>query len=386
MPTTRDYYEILGLSRDASPDDIKRSYRRLAMKHHPDRNGGDPEAETKFKEAAEAYEVLSDERRRKIYDQYGHEGLRGSGGPGVHDFGRMNADDIFSMFEEIFGGFGGMRGGRSRGQRRGVPRGYDLETEVAIDLKDVLHGTETEVEFTRLDVCQTCSGSGAAPGSKPVDCSTCAGRGQVVQQGLGGMFRIQTACPHCGGRGSRIEDPCGDCRGKGRVPKERSISLKVPAGIHDGQRMGLRGEGEPPPQAVSPDGSGIRGDLHVIVRVRKHELFERHGDDLVLEMPISFTQASLGATIVVPTLEGSTTLDVPKATQHGAALTVKGEGLPNRRAGRRGDLHMLVKIEIPRKLNEKQQRLLREFAETEDVSVMPESQGFFKKIREVLGG
>ncbi len=386
MPTTRDYYEILGLSRDATEDDIKRSYRRLAMKYHPDRNGGDPEAESRFKAAAEAYEVLSDERRRKIYDQYGHEGLRGSGGPGVHDFGRMNAEDIFSMFDEIFGGFGGMRGGRSRAQRRGVPRGYDLETEIVIDLPDVLNGTETDVQFTRLDVCETCSGGGAAPGSEPAECSTCAGRGQVIQQGLGGMFRIQTACPRCGGRGTRIETPCPDCKGKGRVPKQRSISLKIPPGIHDGQRLGIRGEGEPPPQVVSPDGSGIRGDLHVIVRVREHELFERHGDELVLEMPISFTQAALGATIVVPTLEGSTTVDVPKAAQHGTALTVKGEGLPNRRAGRRGDLHVVVKIEIPRRLNEKQQRLLREFAETEDVSVMPESQGFFKKIREILGG
>jgi len=385
MPTTRDYYEVLGVERDASAEDIKRAYRRLAMKYHPDRNSGDAESEAKFKEASEAYEVLADPERRKVYDQFGHEGLRG--GPATHDFSRMNAEDIFSMFEEIFGGRAGGFGVRAGGRRpRGAPRGYDLETEVRIDLVEVLHGTEQEVEFTRLDVCQTCEGSGAAEGASPQRCETCEGQGRVMQAGLGGMFRIATECPACGGRGSVIKDPCKDCRGKGRVPRKRSLTVKIPPGVHDGQAVRVRGEGEPPPQELSPDGQGLRGDLHVVVRVKPHDMFEREGDNLLMEMPISFTQAALGAEVEVPTLDGRATITIPKATQHGALFKVAGEGLPNLRTGRRGDLIAIGKIEIPKKLNEKQRELLRQFAETEDVSVMPESQGFWKKIRDALGG
>ena len=381
MPTTRDYYEILSVERTADGEEIKRSYRRLAMKYHPDRNQGDTDAETAFKECSEAYEVLSDSNKRKMYDQYGHEGLRGAGAAG-HDFSRMDVSDIFSMFQDIFGGGGGVGGGRPR---RATARGYDLETEVTLTLKEVLNGTEREVEFTRLDICETCTGSGAKPGSTPETCSTCRGQGKVQQQGLGGMFRMVTACPHCNGRGKIIKDHCADCRGKGRVPKKRTLSVKLPPGIHDGQAVRVPGEGEPPGPDGSPDGAGARGDLHVVARLTEHEIFHRDGDHLIMELPISFTQAALGAEIDVPTLNGGEVLTIPKATQHGAIFRVHGGGLPNLRApSRRGDLIVGCKIEIPRKLSKKQQDILREFADTEDEKVLPESHGVFKKIKDML--
>ena len=385
MPTTRDYYEILGVEKDASDDDVKRAYRRLAMKHHPDRNPDDAEAEIKFKEAAEAYEVLSDGEKRARYDRFGHEGLRGAGGPATHDFSRMNVDDIFSMFNDIFGGgFGGNGGGR--GRQRGVARGYDLETEVTIELDDVLTGCEREVEFTRVDVCDTCSGSGAKPGTTPTTCATCGGQGRVMQQGLGGMFRIATACPHCRGRGEVIDDPCADCRGKGRVPRKRTISVKIPAGIHHGQAVRVRGEGEPPTPDVSPDGAGLRGDLHVLVRVKEHDIFERDGDSLLLELPITYTQAALGAEIEAPTLTEPTTIKIPSGTQFGQPFKASGEGLPNLRSGKRGDLIAIAKLVVPKKLGAKEKDLLRELAEVEDAPVIGENNGFWRKIRDRLGG
>ncbi len=385
MPTTRDYYEILSVEKDASDDDIKRAYRRLAMKHHPDRNPDDAEAEIKFKEAAEAYEVLSDSDKRARYDRFGHEGLRGAGGPATHDFSRMHVEDIFSMFNDIFGGGGGgFGGGQSR--QRGVARGYDLETEVTIDLEDVLNGCETEVEFTRVDVCETCSGSGAKAGTSPKPCATCGGQGRVMQQGLGGMFRIATACPHCRGRGEVIDDPCSECRGKGRVPRKRAISVKIPPGIHHGQAVRVRGEGEPPTPDVSPAGAGVRGDLHVLVRVRDHKIFEREGDDLMLELPVTYTQAALGAEIEVPTLTEPTTIKIHSGTQFGSPFKAPGEGLPNLRSGKRGDLIAIAKIIVPKKLTSKQKDLLHELAEEEDTPVVGENNGFWQKIRDRLGG
>lgn len=384
MPTTRDYYEILSVEKAADAEEIKRAYRRLAMKYHPDRNPGDSEAEVKFKEAAEAYEVLSDDSKRKIYDQYGHEGLRGRGGPATHDFSRMNVDDIFSMFNDIFGG-GGMGGrGGGGGQRRGPARGYDLETEVGISLEDVLNGCERDVEFTRMDVCEKCTGSGAKPGTKPDKCATCGGHGKVQQTGLGGMFRMVVACPNCKGRGTVIKDVCDSCRGRGRVPKKRKLTVKVPAGVHEGQAVRVSSEGEPPPPEASPDGQGIRGDLHVVIRVDDHELFQRDGDNLILEMPISYTQAVLGADIKIPTLDGEHTLRIEKGTAYGSIFRVEGKGLPNLRTGRRGELLVGVKIEIPKKLTSEQEALLRKLAALENDNVLPESEGFWKKVKEFL--
>jgi molecular chaperone DnaJ len=380
MPTTRDYYEVLSVERTADGEEIKRAYRRMAMKFHPDRNPGDPEAETRFKECAEAYEILSDSQKRQAYDQYGHEGVRGAGSA-AHDFSRMNVDDIFSMFNDIFGGGGGQQ---RQGGRRAV-RGYDLETEVSITLEDVLIGCEREVEFTRMDVCETCTGSGAKPGTTPKTCETCGGQGKVQQAGLGGMFRMVTACPHCRGRGTVIVEKCPTCRGKGRVPKKRTIVVKIPPGIHSGQAVRVAGEGEPPPPEASPSGAGQRGDLHVVVSVTEHDLFVREDDHLMLEMPISFTQASLGAEVEVPTLDGSQEIKIPKGTQFGKLFRLPGHGLPNLRSGRRGDLIAVTRIEIPTKLSSPQEKLLREFAETEDHRVLPESHGFWTKIRDLLG-
>ncbi|MDX2017843.1 MAG: molecular chaperone DnaJ [Planctomycetota bacterium] len=382
MPAQRDYYEILGVEKGADGEEIKRAYRRLAMKYHPDRNPGDAEAEARFKEAAEAYEILSDAQKRQRYDQFGFEGVKGQGAA-AHDFSRMDVSDIFSMFHDIFAGMGGAPGGGG-GRSRGPARGFDLETEVVIDLNEVLSGAERDVKFARLDVCDKCTGTGAKPGSKPVKCSTCGGHGKVQQTGMGGLFRMVVGCPDCGGRGTMIKDPCDTCRGKGRTPRERKLAVRIPPGIRDGQIVRVPGEGEPPPPEASPSGEGVRGDLHVVVRVQEHEVFRREGDHLVMEMPISFTQAALGADVKVPTLDSERELRIPRGTQHGSIFRVSEAGLPNLRSGRRGDLIVGVAVEIPKKLSDKQEKLLRDFAATEDERVLPESHGFLKKIKDLL--
>ncbi len=386
MPSTRDYYEILGVDKKSDAEEIKRAYRRAAMKHHPDRNPGDAEAEKAFKEAAEAYEVLSDAQKRKIYDQYGREGLRGAGGPAGHDFSRMNAEDIFSMFNDIFAGGGPFGGGGGR-RARGPARGYDLETEVSITLEDVLAGCEREVDFTRLDICDKCTGSGAKPGSKPVSCPHCGGHGKVQRTGLGGMFRMVEACPACSGRGQVIKEFCPTCRGKGRVPKARTISVRIPAGVSDGQAVRVKGEGEPPSPDESPGGAGIHGDLHVVIRVREHDLFQRHNSDLLLELPVAFALAALGGDVKIPTLDGEReTLHIPRGTQHGTLLRIAKQGLPDLRGGSRGDLVVGVKIDIPKRLTKEQEKLLRDYAATDNQSVSPESEGIWKKVKDALGG
>ena len=374
MASKRDYYEVLGVEKTATVDQIKRAYRKCAMKFHPDRNPDDAEAEMKFKECAEAFEVLSDAQKRQRYDQFGHEGLRGAG---MHDFGHMNAGDIFSMFEDIFGDMGGIfGGGRSRGS--GARRGYDLETEVEITLNEVVDGTTSNVEFTRQDICETCKGTGAKPGTSPQTCATCGGQGKVAMRQ--GFFQMVRNCPACGGAGKIIKERCPDCRGTERRPKNRVIEVRVPPGIHDGQVIRVTGEGEPGTLG------GPRGDLHVVVRVKPHELFRRNEDDLILAMPISFTQAALGATVEVPTMNGKHELIIPRGTQHGQTFTVRDQGTPNLRGGQRGDLIVQCFIEIPKKLSERQAELLREFAETEDRSVMPHSRGFWDKIKEYIAG
>ena len=376
-PSPRDYYEVLGVERGASEDDVKRAYRRQAMKFHPDRNQGDAEAEKNFKECAAAYEVLSEPARRQRYDQYGHEGLRGGGGPATHDFSRMHVEDIFSMFNDIFAG-GGQGGG---GGRRGAARGFDLETQVNLTLEDVATGCEKSVEFTRVDVCDTCSGTGAKPGTKPIKCGTCAGHGKVQQSGLGGMFRMVTACPACGGRGQVVKEFCNDCRGKGRVPKKRKLSVRIPGGISDGQAVRVRSEGEPPAMEESPSGEGVRGDLHVVVHVKPHQVFAREGPNLMIEVPISFAQAALGAEIKIPTIDGDrVALTVPKGTQWGSTFNIDHKGVPDLRSGERGAMVAVIKVDIPAKLSAEQERLLREYAATEKSVVNSETESFWKKI------
>jgi molecular chaperone DnaJ len=381
MATTRCYYEILGVQRTESADDIKRSYRRLAMKFHPDRNPGNAEAESSFKEAAEAYEVLSDPKRRQVYDQYGHAGLRGSAG---HDFGTMHAEDIFSMFEDIFsGGTGGRRSGRRGGRRS--QRGLDLETQVEITLTDVLHGVETEVEFSRLDYCDVCDGSGASPGSTPIKCGTCRGNGQVEQAGLGGMFRMVSDCPACHGRGNVVSDPCQGCKGTGRTPRSRSLRVRIPAGIHDGQAVRVAGEGEPPAEGTRSPQSA-QGDLHVVIRVATEERFEREGDHLIYAVPVAFTQAALGATITIETLDSEEDLTIPPGTQHGTIFRIEGAGVPNLRSGRRGDLVTVIRLVVPSTLTTEQEELLRAYAQAEEIPIDDASPSLWEKIKDAVTG
>lgn len=376
MSAPRDYYDVLEVARDAPIEEIKRSYRKCAMKYHPDRNPDNPEAAERFKECAEAFEVLSDPQKRQRYDQFGHDGLRGSG---THDFSGMNATDIFSMFEDLFGDMGGLgsifggRRGRSRGQR-----GHDLETEIDIDLNDVAEGAEREVQFTRRDICTTCDGSGAKPGTEIDTCSTCGGQGKVAMRQ--GFFQMVRTCPACNGTGKTIREKCIDCSGTGRSALQRTLNVKIPPGIHEGQLIRVPGEGEP-----GSDGAP-HGDLHVRVNVEPHKLFERSNDDLVMRMPISFTQAALGVKLEVPGLNGHCELTLKPGVQHGETKTLRGEGLPNLRSGRKGDLIVQVLVEIPKKLSRKQEQLLREFAELEDQEVMPHSTSFWEKIKGVIAG
>lgn len=378
MPTTRCYYEVLGVERTSTAEDLKRAYRRLAMKYHPDRNPGDAKAEEEFKACAEAYEVLSDSEKRSRYDQHGHAGLRQTPG---HDFRSMHVQDIFSMFEEIFGGG---RGGRTR---RGSARGYDLEMTIEVELTDVLNGCEREVDYKRLEVCATCTGNGAKPGTEPVTCPTCAGQGQVQQVGFGGMFRMVNTCPNCRGRGKVVTEHCPNCRGSGRTSVKRRVTVKIPPGVVDGTIFRVQGEGEPPPPEAGTNGTGQRGDLHVVVRVRDHEDLERDGDDLVTLLPLGMAQASLGATVTVDGLDGSVQVEVPKGTQHGDVIRVSGQGLPNFRSGRRGALVCMTHLVVPKRLTEKQRALLEELAVIESATVRKKPEpGFWQKIKDTFAG
>ncbi len=370
----RDYYEVLSVSRTASGEEIKRSYRRLAMKYHPDRNNGDgkQEAEIKFKECSEAYEVLSDPAKRERYDQFGHAGASAS-----HDYSHMDAADIFSMFDDIFGGLGGARGRQATGR---ATRGFDLETQVELTLAEVAAGAEKTIEFEKQDACESCKGTGSKAGSSPVVCVQCGGQGRIAQQGFGGMFRMVTTCPNCRGRGSVIRDHCMTCGGTGRQLRKRVVTVKIPAGVHEGQAVRIVGEGE------AGENGTRAGDLHCYITIKPHPIFTRHNNDLVCQVPISFTQAALGAQIEVPTLEGTEKLEIAPGSQHGEVFKMRGKGLPDLRAHRTGDELVQILIEIPRKLTEKQRELLREFASSEDAQVMPQQKGFVDKLKEVFKG
>jgi molecular chaperone DnaJ len=368
MAQKRDYYEVLGVGRNAAPEDIKRAYRKGALKCHPDNYRGDKtEAEAKFKELSEAYEVLADPVKRQRYDRYGHAGLRGAG---LHDFSQMGFGDIFSMFEDIFG-----RADFGMGGRRGrAERGLDLETEVELTLEQVATGVNHTLEFERMDLCGTCSGSGARPGSSPQTCPACRGYGQQ-RHALGPFLRV-VPCARCGGKGTVVTDPCPDCEGTGRARTQRVLTVRIPPGVGEGQVVRVPGEGEPNRAGTA------RGDLHLYVRVKPHPLLTRRGSNLLCQVPVAFTQAALGATVRVPVLGGTEEVQVPAGTQNADIIRLKQRGLPSPRNGRKGDQFVQVFIEVPKRLTRDQRHLLEEYAKTEQEHLTSERRSFLAKLKQ----
>lgn len=363
------YYEVLSVERSAGKGEIDRAYRKLAIKYHPDSNRDSETATEKFKEATEAYEVLSDPEKRSRYDQHGHAGV-----DGVHQFN--DVEDIMDAFGDLFGGgmFGDLFGGsRGRGGGRRVRRGADIRCNVTLTLEEAARGVEKDIAFRRRSGCQSCDGSGAAAGSQPTTCNTCGGHGQVIQSA--GILRVQTTCPDCRGVGKTIGTPCSDCRGTGLENKKAELTVTIPAGVDDGMRVRVQGEGE-----ASPDGGPV-GDCYVFISVREHDLFQRDGNHLILQLPISFTQAALGAEIEVPTLDGPETLAIKAGTQNSEVFTLKGKGIADPRGGRAGDLHVQVFVEVPKKLSGEQEDLLRKLAEIDHESVLPARTSFVDKLR-----
>jgi molecular chaperone DnaJ len=367
VATKRDYYELLGVAKGASPDEVKKAYRKQAMKYHPDRNQGDKAAEAQFKEVSEAYEILSDTDKRSQYDRFGHDGMKASFGPGGFDFSRdfTHSADIQDILGSLFGGggggifdefFGGGGGGRRRGQRGGPQSGADLRFDLEVDFEEAAFGSEREIAFPLSAECKTCKGNGVAPGTKKEPCRHCGGRGEVVSGG--GFFQVRQACPICGGSGSVIRTPCKDCGGQGRVKTRKKLSLRIPKGVETGSRLRLAGKGE----------GGVRGgpagDLYVVIHVKDHDIFERRGDDLVMQMPVAFDVAVLGGNVEVPTLEGNARLKISSGTETGKVFRLKGKGMPSLDGYGNGDLHVRIIPEVAQKLNGKQKKLLVELQET----------------------
>lgn len=377
----RDYYDVLGLNRDAPEGDIKKAYRKLAMKYHPDRNPDSKEAEDKFKEAKEAYEVLSDPKKRAAYDQYGHAGVDPQTGMGGGGFGGgfgAGAGGFGDAFADIFGDiFGGGRSGSSGGGRSNVYRGADLRYNMEVTLEEAAKGCEKQIRIPSMEDCDVCHGSGAKPGTQPQTCSTCGGQGQVRMQQ--GFFSIQQTCPTCHGVGHTISDPCTSCYGAGRVKKQKTLNVKIPAGIDEGDRVRLAGEGEP---GVN---GGPRGDLFVVAHLKPHPVFQREGQDLHCEMPISITTATLGGEIEIPTLDGSAKIKIPAETQTGQVFRLRGKGIKSVRGSTYGDLMCHVVMETPVNLTDRQKELLKEF---ESISLgdvakhNPRAKGFMDKLRD----
>ena len=377
MAKKRDYYEVLGVNRDASDDDIKKAYRKLAMKFHPDRNPDNPKAEEQFKEAKEAYEILSDSQKRAAYDQFGHAGVDPqAGGPG---FGGAGMGGFADAFSDIFGDiFGGNRGG---GGRSSVYRGADLRYNLEVTLEEAARGTETRIRIPTMAECDTCSGSGAKKGSEPKTCPTCGGHGQVRMQQ--GFFSIQQTCPKCHGTGRYIPDPCGTCHGSGRVKQHKTLSVKIPAGIDEGDRIRLSGEGEPGVNGGPP------GDLYVQIHLKPHAVFQRDHDDLHCEMPVSFATAALGGEIEIPTLDGVARLKIPAETQTGKVFRLRSKGIKGVRSISQGDLLCHVVVETPVNLTDRQREILEEFEEISRGNAerhSPRAQGWMDRVKEFFSG
>jgi molecular chaperone DnaJ len=361
--TKRDYYEILGLRKDADAEEIKRAYRRLAMEYHPDRNVGDASAEEKFKEAAEAYEVLHDPEKRQRYDRYGHAGLEGMNVPHFN-----NAQSVFDLFGDLFGDFFGQR------SRHGPHAGRDLQVTIDIELLDAARGTNKTITISREELCGECSGSGCRKGSQPSTCRHCNGRGVVLHNQ--GFFRVQQTCRGCGGRGVVITNPCPECTGQGRVTARRTLEVAIPVGVDSGNRIRLSGEGE----AGEP--GAPRGDLYCLIRVREHPFFQRDGNHLICQVPVTCSQAALGGEIELPTLNGTITHSLKRGIQSGEVVRITGKGMPSLRGGRMGDLLMQVIVETPRNLTKRQEELFRELAEIDKKHVSPQRKSFLEKLKE----
>lgn len=375
MASKRDFYEVLGVSKQASSDDIKKAYRKLAKQYHPDVNPGDKDAEAKFKEINEAYSILSDDQKRSTYDRFGHSAFDGTGGGGGFDgFGFGGLDDLFESF--MGGGFG-----RSSRNRRNEPvRGKDLQYALEISFEEAAFGVNKEIPVTRLQTCNTCTGTGAKPGSTVENCKHCQGTGQVryTQATPFGQFVNVKTCDACRGEGKIIVQPCETCHGKGRVSKNQKISLDIPAGIDEGQTISLRGEGE----------SGLRGgpsgDLYVVIHIKPHDIFKREGYDVVCDVPISFTQAALGAEIEIPTIDGIMKYTIPEGTQTSTVFKLKGKGIKRLRSTSRGDQYIRVNVEVPAKLTQKQKDLLRQFADISGDEGLEQKKGFFDKVKDLF--
>ena len=370
-----DYYNVLGVERNANQDDVKRAYRKLALKYHPDKNQGNKEAEEKFKVAAEAYEVISDPAKRQRYDQYGHEGLRGGDARGFGNF-----EDIFDAFGDIFGGGGGggifedfFGGGRRQTEKRGA----SLRCDIALEFKEIATGVEKTIEITKRDFCEECRGTGARKGTSPVSCPYCKGKGEIHQRQ--GFFTIRTACPKCQGGGKIIETPCKKCSGHGVYPKKSNIKVQVPAGIDDGVRLRVTGQGESGANGAPP------GDLYCDIHIKPHSIFKRHDYDIICEFPITFSQAALGCEIEVPTILGKMRkVRIPAGMQSDEIISVKGEGFPNVRGYGVGNMLVHVVVETPTKLTPRQEELLIEFAESEHKNVTPKAKSFFQKVKKLF--
>jgi molecular chaperone DnaJ len=364
----KDYYEVLGVNRDASEEEIKKAYRKLAMKHHPDRNPDNPKAEEHFKESKEAYETLSDGQKRAAYDQYGMGGGNPFGAGGAAGF------DFSDIFGDIFGG------GRGAGGRSNVHRGADLRYNLEITLEEAARGTETQIRVPTMAECETCGGSGAKPGTTPTTCTTCGGHGQVrIQQGF---FSIQQTCPRCHGSGKQIASPCRDCGGAGRVKQHKTLSVKIPAGVDNDDRIRLSGEGE------AGVNGGPAGDLYVVIQIAPHSVFQRDHNDLHCEMPVSFTIAALGGEIEIPTLDGSARIKIPAETQSGKIFRLRGKGIKGVRSTTHGDLHCHVVVETPVNLTERQKELLRELEainENDTERHSPRAKSWMGKVKEFFG-
>lgn len=368
----RDYYEILGVSKTSSEAEIKSAYRKLAIQYHPDKNPDNPEAEEKFKEAAEAYSILSDSQKRASYDRFGHQGVgAGSGfGGGFDGAGFSNIEDIFDMF-----GFGDMFGGGGRTRRTSAQRGSDLRYDLEISLEEAANGKAETLHIPRLEKCGECEGKGTEKGTSPETCITCQGQGQVRYQQ--GFFSVMRTCSNCGGRGQIIKNPCKNCKGAGRIEKEKTLEIKIPAGVETGSRLRVNGEGE------AGTSGGQSGDLFVVIHVAEHEDFERQGANLYSSVPISFTQAALGAEIKVKTLEGEEDLKIPQGTQTGTVFRLKEQGMPILGGRGKGDLFVAVTLVTPKHLTKEQRQLLEQLAEIEDTEFKDES--FMDKVRNIFG-